>query len=481
MLSVAANLLLLNTQSVLAQTSSSNTQPNTPPNILMIAVDDLNTDIGAWGGKGITPNIDKLASQSVQFQNAYTVVPACNPSRVAVLTGLRPETTGQYSNPGNFRNLPGGKDIITIGQFYQQQGYNTVAAGKVFHKPRGKGAKPMAHSDPISWDQQFKTLVGTQGKEPYIDKNKKVKWLKGQTSFEGQSMSKYLTEHGFWGPIDQPIEKTGDWNTARFCHDFLQKKQEKVFFLACGIFRPHSPQLAPSEFFDLYPYAEVALPKDPEADLADLPKISKRNFSSSFAKAAMADKAEWKRAIQAYLASVSFADATIGHILEGLEKSQYKDNTVVVLWSDHGFQMGQKNRWEKFSLWRLATHSPLIIKAPNISAAKVDTPVSLLDIFPTLVDLTGMKTTLPLEGNVLTPLMKNKNIEWNKPAVITYGKGNHSVVYQDYNFIQYNDGSIELYNHSSDPEERTNLANKPEHAKLIEQYRAWIPDKAKWK
>ncbi|KMT65123.1 sulfatase [Catenovulum maritimum] len=444
-------------------------------NVLMIAVDDLNTDITSWGGTAKTPNIDKLAQESVQFMNAYTVVPACNPSRVAVMTGLRPETTGQFSNPGNFRDLPGGKDRVTMGQYFKSQGYQSIAAGKIFHKPRGNGKNVLTGSDPISWDYQFKTATGTPGVDKFRDENGKAKWLKGDYQYQGKKLSDYMSRFGIWGAIEENIEQTGDWNTANYCHEFLQQKHSKPFFLACGIFRPHSPQLAPKAFFEMYPYAEVELPLDPKSDIKDLPKISKTNFSSTFAKRVLQDKTEWKKAMQGYLASVSFADATIGHILDGFNKSQYKDNTVLVLWSDHGWQIGQKYRWEKFSLWKQATHLPLIIQAPNIKPAKVTAAVSLLDIFPTLVNLTNLESQLPLEGNDLTPIMLKPNMNWPHPAIVTYEKGNHSVVYGDYNFIHYKDGSMELYNHKLDPLEQNNIAKQKSSAEIIKQYKSWLP------
>lgn len=447
-----------------------------PMNVLMIAVDDLNNEVGAWGGKAITPNIDKLAASGIQFQNGHAVVPACNPSRVAAMTGRRPQTTGLYGNPGNFRDLETGKDLITMPQFFKLNGYESVAAGKIFHNPRGKRKDPDVLSDPISWSYQAKVKTGTGGKKLYEDKNGKAKWLKGDYKHEGKPIGGYLSKFAIWGPIDDPKEKTGDFETARFCADYLSEKKAKPFFLACGIFRPHSPQLAPREFFDLYPIDQIELPSNPYEDIKDLPKFSQKNFSTPLAKRVVAQPEQWKKAIQAYLASTSFADAAIGEILKGLEKSPHKDNTIVVLWGDHGWQWAQKFRWEKFSLWHKGTNTPFIIKVPGMKPQVVHDHVSLLDIWPTLMGLMEMKTSEQLEGHDLTPLMKDPTTQWDKPAVITYDGLNNSVRFKQWNFIQYKTGAIELYDNSVDPLELNNLAKDKKYAEVIKQLEKWIPE-----
>ncbi|MCM2679504.1 sulfatase [Echinimonas agarilytica] len=450
-----------------------------PYNVLMIAVDDLNNEVGAWGGKAITPNIDKLAAQGTQFQNGHAVVPACNPSRVAILTGKRPETTKQYTNAGNFRNIAGNEDMVTLPAYLQQQGYNSIAAGKVFHHPRGKHDEPNKYSDDRSWTHQAKVRTGTSGHGDYKDAKGNAKWLNGETQYNGKEFGRYLNQFAVWGPIDTPKEKTGDFETAQYCANFMNSpaSHEKPFFLSCGIFRPHSPQLAPREFFDLYPIEDIELPLDPHEDIQDLSNYAKRNFSSPMAEKIISQPEEWKRAIQAYLASTSFADAAIGVMLDALEASPHNDNTIVVLWGDHGWQWGQKLRWEKFSLWSKGTNTPFIIKAPGLAPVIVEDHVSLLDVWPTLMELMDLSTSEKLEGNSLVKLMKNPNAQWEKPAIITYNKGNNSVRYKQWNFIQYKTGGIELYDTSNDPGERTNLAtsNAKQHTDIIMKLRAWIP------
>lgn len=470
-----ASLIVTNTLFASFIASASVKTPEKPLNVLMIAVDDLNNWVGAWGGKAITPNIDKLAGEGTRFHNGYSTVPACGPSRIATLTGLRPEVTGHFLNEQNLRDLPNGKHIVTLPQLFTNNGYEAVAAGKIFHHSRGLKANPAPLSDPISWTYQAKTKTGTGGAQAYVNQDGWGKWHNGKIAFDGYKILPYIGKHGIWGPIKQKKEDTGDFQTAQFCADYLAQSHDKPFFLACGIFRPHSPQLAPQEFFDMYPIDKIQLPEIPEDDMDDIPAIAKANWSTGFAKMVQNDKAEFKRAVQAYLASTSFADAAIGKILDGLNNSQYKDNTVVVLWGDHGFQLGTKQRWEKFTLWHQGSNTPYIIKAPNIKPSVVKTPVSLVDLYPTLAEITGLKPEGRLSGNSLLPLMLEPNRTWLYPAITTYQEGNNGIRWQHWNYIRYRDGSEELYNLKTDPNEFNNLIGDNRHQTLINTLRTWIP------
>jgi len=447
-----------------------------PMNIIMIAIDDMNNWAGTWEGIAKTPNIDLLTKEGTQFKNAHCVVPACNPSRVAILTGQRPETTGQYTNEGNFRDRSGGKERITLPQFLMSKGYETIEAGKIFHHPVGTGEIPKPLSDPISWTYQHKTQTGTPGSNLYQDENGYAKWLKGEDSFEGVEIKDYIRRHGIWGSIPYSKQECGDWKIAEFATEYLQKEHNDPFFLACGIFRPHSPQLAPQEYFNMYPLDSIQLPDAPISDLYDVPEIAKSNWSSSFARKLKTDTLEWKKAVQAYLACCTFADDCVGKIIDGLNNSRYKENTMVVLWTDHGWQLGHKDRWEKFSLWNQSTNSPFILKLPqNKHSLVIETPVSFLDIYPTIIDILGYNKPEYLEGHSLTPLMKNPHATWNFPAVITYQEGNNSVRFQNWNYIHYQDGSEELYDLTTDPNEFTNLANKEDYKDIIDELKMYLP------
>lgn len=433
------------------------------PNILYIAVDDMNRWVGAMGGQAKTPNIDRLAKQGMLFTNAHTVVPACNPSRVAIMTGLRPETTGQYTNQGNFREKPGNINRITMPQYLRQNGYETVATGKIFHQPRGKSEKANPLSDPESWSYQPKNLVGTKGHQMYLDEYDQASWLNGAMRKEGpgKTGASYISKFGVWGTTPEAKEETNDWKNAQFTADYLSKTHEKPFFMACGIFRPHSPQIAPKEFFDMYPLDSVKVHDLPNEDMLDIPKHIRKNFSSEFVGHVKA-KGQLQKAIQGYLASMSFADACIGQILDGLENGPNKENTIVVLWTDHGWQLGHKDRWEKFSLWDIATNTPLIIKHPKeqIAGTKIDQPVSLLDLYPTLMDFIGLEKPKDLEGTSLAPFVADVNYKRKEPVLITFEKGNQSIRKNAYNYIRYANGKEELYDHRSDKMEYTNLAEQ---------------------
>lgn len=450
-------------------------------NVLFIAIDDMNNWVGSFGGKAITPNIDALAKTGMKFTNAHCVVPACNPSRVALMTGQRPETTGQYTNAGNFREMQGGMDRITFPQFLQKQGYKTTSAGKIFHKQRGAKETPHPVSDPVSWDYQWKGNIGTQGHNLYLDENGWAKWLEGShldnVTNKGNSGMNYMAKFGVWGPIPHKKEETGDWIMSKYCADFLQQDHNDPFFLACGIFRPHSPQLAPQEYFDMFPLDKIELPEVPDDDMNDIPKIAQTNFSTPFVKL-MREKGEWKKAVQGYLACMAYADDCVGLVMDALKKSKYAENTIVVLWTDHGWQLGHKNRWEKFSLWNQATNAPLIIYHPDMKTKNTtcDQAVSFLDIYPTMADLLGYKKPDYLDGQSLLPLLENPKSKRTTPAVVTYEPRNNAVVLGEWNYIHYENGEEELYNHKKDPQEFKNLAKIKKYKKVIKKLRKYLPE-----
>ncbi|MGQ1891358.1 sulfatase [Thermophagus sp. OGC60D27] len=453
-------------------------------NIVLIAVDDMNNWVGALGGNAKTPNIDQLAKEGRLFTNSHCVVPACNPSRVALFSGMRPETTGQYTNQGNFRERQGGEDIITLPQRLRQEGYVAVAAGKLFHHPRGTKEEPAELSDDMSWDFQWKGNVGTPGHKLFLNEDGFASWLEGAEKpfVEGEyqnSGMKYICRFGVWGGIPQAKEACGDWKIAEFGADFLKKDHKNPFFLGLGFFRPHSPQIVPQEFIDMYPLDEIELPELPEDDMRDIPEAGQVNWSSPFVKL-VKEKGQLKKAVQGYLASCSFADACIGQFMGALDNSPYKDNTIVILVTDHGFQTGHKNRWEKFSLWRQATQIPMIIRLPEntIQPGETDVAVSILDIYPTVLDLLDLDIPKSMEGHSLEPLLINPKASRKQPAIITWEQGSHSVVLDNWNYIHYQNGEEELYDRNADPDEFINLAGKPEYRELMDELKTWLPQES---
>lgn len=285
----------------------------------------------------------------------------------------------------------------------------------------------------------------------------------------------YLGKLGVWGPVPYTKEESNEWKNAQFCVDYLKQDHDKPFFLACGIFAPHAPHIAPQRYFDMYPLDQIKLPETPDDDMNDIPQIAQTNFSTSFMKL-IKEKGEWKKAVQGYLACMSFADDVLGSVLTALNNSKYKDNTIVVLLTDNGFQLGHKNRWEKYSLWRMATNVPLIIKYPGQSKGQVcQRAVSFLDIYPTILDMLKVEKPDFLEGHSIVDWLTDPDKPRDIPAVITHEKGNVSVVLDNWNYIRYKDGSEELYDRSKDKFEYHNLAGELKYKELKNKLAKFIP------
>ena len=448
-----------------------------PPNVLFIAVDDLNDWVGCLGGhpQAKTPNIDRLASRGVLFEQAYCSAPLCNPSRMATMTGLRASTIGVWNNGDKqdvrsgatswFRDKPEFKDWVTIPQYFRQHGYTAVTGGKIFHKSQGK------FSDPVSWDHQYSTRHGT----PFPRNGKRL--LHGMSDKMAHA---YFKDWADWQPLDIPERETADRKTAEGAAAFLRRDHDKPFFLACGIFRPHLRWYAPRKYFDMHPLEKIKLPATLENDLDDVPPGGRRqNSGGSQAFGVIKEHGEWKKAVQGYLASCSFADACVGVVLDALKESDYAENTIVVLWGDHGYHVGEKNRISKLTLWEQGSKTPLIISAPDLAASRgkrCKRPGSLGDLYPTLVDLCGLPARDGLDGRSIAPLVRKPETEWQYPAVISRG-GDHAVRSQRWHYIRYGDGGEELYDAAKDPHQWKNLANDTAHAPAKMELKKWLPKK----
>jgi arylsulfatase A-like enzyme len=339
------------------------------PNILFIAVDDLNDWTGVLNGhpQVRTPNIDRLASRGVLFTNAHSPAPACNPSRVAVLTGLLPSTSGVYFNNQRWRQfLP---DAETLPQYFMKNGYTALGAGKIFHS---------SFADPASWDKYFPSKRKTSPDDPF-PKNIPLNGISSTRNFD-------------WGPIDVEDREMGDYKLASWVIEQLHSTHKKPFFLAAGFYRPHLPWYVPKTYFDHYPLDSIQLPIVLANDLDDIPPagISMANPMEHHKKVIAHD--QWKKAVQGYLAAIEFADAQVGRVIDALDQSAYKDNTIIVLWSDHGWHLGEKSHWRKFALWERATRVTFMIFDPRDTKAgsRLSQPVNLLSIYPTLVELAGL-------------------------------------------------------------------------------------------
>ncbi|MBM83318.1 MAG: iduronate-2-sulfatase [Planctomycetaceae bacterium] len=445
------------------------------PNVLFLAVDDMKdwvTCLGGYEGKVDTKNIDRLADRGMLFTNAHCVSPKCAPSRAAILTGLRPSTTGLYDN-GHWW-LPNLPKVVTIPVQFRKHGYRVAGAGKVFHHTAG-------NHPPNQWDDFFRL---TFREDPWFRGVKlNYPWSKHTPFPDGFPFSgvKGLGHENDWGSLKIADGEYDDELTVQYAIRFLEQKQEKPFFLGCGLFRPHLPWYVPKRYFDRYPLDEIVLPKVLKGDLDDVPPPGVK-----FAKARRSDfeaikkAGKWKHAVQAYLASITCTDERLGRVLDALHRSPHANNTIVMLWSDHGWHLGEKQHWHKTTLWEEATRVPLIIHAPKHKPGVCDRPVSLLDLYPTLNELCGfaqiknLSDIQDLDGVSLVPLLRNPESSWNRPAVTEYKRGNAAVRSDRYRYIRYHDGSEELYDHRNDPNEWHNIAASKDHQSVKQQLAMWI-------
>ena len=427
-------------------------------NVLFIAIDDLNDWVGCLGGHpdAKTPHLDALAEHGVLFTHTYCAAPACNPSRAALMTGIRPSTSGVYHNPDPWRKSEVLKDAVTLPQHFMAHGYRAAGSGKIYH-----GGFP----DPPSWDEYWPSQTKNKPGDPMPPTEARP--LNGIPQ----------TKHFDWGPVDTSREEMGDWQVADWVNQQLEQEHDQPFFLACGFFRPHLPWYVPQEYFDRHPLDSVTLPEIQEDDLDDVPVTGRKMARPQGDHAKVVKHDQWRKAVQAYLASISFVDECIGRVVEALDRSPHRDNTVIVLWSDHGWHLGEKLHWRKFALWEEATHNVMMMVAPGTTepGGRCDAPVSLLDIYPTLVDLCGLTPRSELEGNSLVPLLKDPDADWEPPALTTHGANNHSLRSKRWRYIRYEDGTEELYDHENDELEWHNLADEPKYVKVKAELAQWLP------
>ncbi len=424
------------------------------PNVLFLSVDDMNDWVGALGWEAAkTPHIDRLSARGTIFTNAHAPSPKCNPSRTAILSGLRPSTTGVYSNSEWWMpNLPG---IVMLPRYFKDNGYLAAGGGKVFHHTPG-------FNPPASWDEYF-DLITDLKQDGFLVPYRRAGHL---TSFD-------------WGPLEKSDMEMGDGATVRWAEEFLQRRHEKPFFLAVGLFQPHLPFYAPRTWYDAVRPGEAPVPMDRPGDLDDVPEGGRRLAASRQADLELINEhGDLGDVVRSYTAGIRHADALVGRVLDALDRSPYAENTIVVFWSDHGYHFGEKHHFAKDTLWERSTRVPLAVVAPGITRPRQRSrrPVSLLDLYPTLVDLCGLPPREDLEGVSLRPLLENPGIGWSRPAVITFGRGNHAVRSERYRYIRYATGGEELYDLAEDPDEWTNLASDPERSGLIAEHARWLPD-----
>ena len=426
-----------------------------PPNVLFIAIDDLNDWVGCLGGHPdtLTPNIDRLAGRGVLFSNAHCQAPICGPSRASLMSGLLPSTTGIYGqiDDDDIRRASEATARCTfLPEYLHNHGYKTMGVGKLFHKHAPKGVLDVSGG-----------RKGGFGPKPA----KRLNWDRDGTSTD-------------WGPFPERDEQMPDHHSAQWAADRLDEKHDAPFFLGVGFVRPHVPWHVPQPWFDKFDLDDLKLPPYLKEDYGDLPEIAIKVAEVPMMPTTewAISNGKWREIVQAYLACVAFVDHYVGQVLRALEESPYTDNTVVVLWSDHGYHLGEKNRFAKHSLWERATRAPLIIAAPGIDGGRTcSKPVGMIDLYPTLLELCGLPANPQNEGHSLLPLLTSPDADWPHAAVTTYGRGNHAIRTERYRYIVYEDGSEELYDHNHDQDEWHNLAADADYADVKERLRRHVP------
>ena len=425
----------------------------------MISIDDLNDWVGVMQGhpNAKTPNIDALANRGTLFTNAHCQTPLCGPSRASIMSGLRPSTSGIYGQikDEDIRATSTEmNDLVFLPQYFGAHGYKTMGVGKIFHTHAPEGV--------------FQISGGREkGFGPKPSDGSTFHWKKKGTSTD-------------WGAFPDVDEKMPDYRSAEWAIERLGEDHDKPFFLSVGFLRPHVPWYVPQKWFDQHPIDEVQLPPYKKNDKDDIPEIGRQIDELPMMPTTdwAIESDQWKNIVQAYLASTTFVDHYVGQVIDALEKSPYKDNTIIILWSDHGYRLGEKGTFAKHCLWQEGTNVPLIISLPNSTKNKVvNKPVELLDIYPTLLDLAGLPNNTKNEGRSLQPLMVNddSDISWKKAAVTTFGLNNHAIVTEKYRYIRYENGEEELYDREKDPNEWDNLANINEMETIIAELKGYLP------
>lgn len=455
--------LLLILLLVLAGAHSSSAAPR--PNVLFIAIDDLASSLGCYGHPlAKTPHLDRLAAQGVRFDRAYNQLPLCNPSRASVLTGLRPDVIKVYDLDRHFRDeLP---DVVTLPQLFKQHGWFSARVGKLYHYdvPRGIGTDGL--DDPPSWDQ----VINPKGRDTVAE----------ETIFNAEP-HRAISAALSWRADEGADEEQTDGMIATEAIKLMEQHREKPFFLGVGFFRPHTPYVAPKKYFALYPLDQIRLPHAPADDREDIPSGA---FAHNCAIPNYGLPEETcRRALQAYLASVSFVDAQVGRVLDALDRLGLADNTLVVLWSDHGYHLGEHlGVWQKRTLFEESARAPLIIREPGAkgNGRPSRQVVEFVDIYPTVADIAGIKPPARLSGRSLRPLLGNPDRAWKGTAftqVLRPGEDRafvgRSIRTDRWRFSEWGGptGGIELYDHHIDPFEFTNLAHQPRFQSIVEDLR----------
>jgi arylsulfatase A-like enzyme len=471
-------------------------------NVLLIAVDDLNDWVGCLGGhpQARTPNIDRLAQRGVLFANAHCASPACNPSRAAIFSGMMPWKTGVWSNTSKklFQQDP---DATVIPRAFSDAGYVTLGTGKLMHSSGAanrvmfeqhfdveqrwspftrKQARYAEHEFDSKGTNNPRHVVRIDGREPTVLPLNRMPSDRRPDTPDGESFD--------WGPLEVPDSAMGDAQIVDWAMEKLNADYGKPFFLGVGFYRPHIPLWVPREYFCRFQDKTIALPPFLESDLDDLSPTGRRwalEAVTAGLHSTVVEHDQWEEAVKAYLACTTFVDAQIGRLVDALDNGRYGSNTVIVLWSDHGWHLGEKQHWGKWTGWERSTRVPLVIVPPKDGAATYehlgqtcDEPVSLIDVYPTLTDLCQVQAPASLDGQSLVPLLRDPRSRTDRTVLTSFDLGNVALRSSRWRYIRYADGAEELYDVVSDPNEWTNLSNEPDQRSVLKGFRSSIPKEA---
>ena len=457
----------------LGVSQKSNTTTN-PPNVIFFATDDLNTWVNPLGyNQAITPNLDRLSAMGITFTNAHAPAPYCAPSRSAIFSGLHASSTGCYNDEIYFYDRP---ELTSIQSAFDQAGYKAYGAGKTYHHRAGS--------------------IDMRGWETYFSRSQEIKEAGYEMGYYGSDVpypnkfpySPYYTETGRemtgggfleWGPIPpEKAEQIPDAIRTNWVCDLLKQNHTDPFFITLGLYTPHFPNYAPQKFFDLYDRDQIIVPALNANDLDDLPSFIRNKMTNrSKIQQELEDLDAVKDAVMGYLAAVSFADAMLGRVLDALEESAYKDNTVLIFWSDQGYHHGEKGQWGKHTLWQETSHVPLIFAGNGLPENKeVATTVSLIDLYPTLIELCDLPEQHTMDGVSLVPTLNNPDAAVDRNVLMPYiERGGYAVINSEYRYIQYQDGSEEFYDLKNDPNEWNNQVANGSYASIISDIKKTAP------
>ncbi len=466
------------------------TDENKQYNVLFIASDDMSNDLNTFGNPAVhTPNFDRLAEMGMVFNQAYNQAPICGPSRASIMTGYYPDKTGVFDLGPTFRDaLP---DAVSLAQMYKNNGYYTCRIGKIYHQGVPSGIGQPGHDDPESWTTTFNPI----GK----DKTDEYK-LVGDAPMLGTYLAMDCSDDEVTDAISANVaislmrQRTGNTKVSAYGGYGEGRVNPQPFFMAVGFYRPHIPYMAPKKYFDMYPLEDIQLAEFPEDDWDNKPHAAAWIYPPN----AGTTEEQQKKAIQAYYASISFIDAQVGKLIDALEEFDLLDNTIIVFWSDHGYHLGEHGQWQKQTLFEKASKQPLMISVPGLSkGASTDAIVQMVDIYPTLAEITGFDAPKDLIGHSLVPLLKDPKTEWDYPAYTIQartlnpraGEGQskyrfnpnvasdnptifgRSIRIKRYRYTEWDEGKegVELYDYENDPNEFDNLASKPKYKDLVKE------------